>query len=258
MFHAPLVNAAEKFDPLPELDHYNVVWNSPGPDEAASMPIGNGEVGLNAWVEPGGDLLFYISRVDALSECSRVLKLGRVRVKFSPNPFTKDTPFRQELKLRDGQIVITSGDETLRLFVDADAPVIHLTGNGKTPRTVEATIENWRTEARVLPKEEIEASCWTMRVPPADIKVAESGDVFIEQTNTVTWYHRNEHSIVPFTLKHQGVESLSNLVTDPLLHRTFGGCMMGAGFVSQDLHSLKSTGPAKEFSLAITTRSWPP
>ena len=67
-------------DPLAELDRYNVVWDSPSQNAAGSMPIGNGEVGLNVWVETNGDLLFYISRTDTWSECNRLLKLGRVRV----------------------------------------------------------------------------------------------------------------------------------------------------------------------------------
>ena len=44
------------------LDDYNVVWDTPSADSAGSMPLGNGEIALNAWVEPSGDLLFYIAR----------------------------------------------------------------------------------------------------------------------------------------------------------------------------------------------------
>ena len=116
------------------LDRYNVVWTTPSKNAAGSMPIGNGEVGLNVWVEENGDLLFYIARTDAWSECNRLLKLGRIRVSLSPNPFAKGKPFRQELKLRDGQIVITAGDATLRVFVDANAPVIYVTGESTNAR----------------------------------------------------------------------------------------------------------------------------
>ena len=49
------------------LDDYNVVWDTPSADAAGSMPLGNGEIGLNAWVEPSGDLLFYIASTDAWS-----------------------------------------------------------------------------------------------------------------------------------------------------------------------------------------------
>ena len=61
-----------------ELSHYNVVWDTPSHNAAGSMPIGNGEVGLNLWVEEDGDLLFYVSRTDAWSEICRLLKLGRI------------------------------------------------------------------------------------------------------------------------------------------------------------------------------------
>ena len=241
-------------DVLAELDHYNVVWDSPSKDAAGSMPIGNGEVGLNVWVEENGDLVFYIARTDAWSECNRLLKLGRVRVRLSPSPFINGTKFRQELKLGDGQIEITAGDATLHVFVDADAPVIYVTGSGQTPRTVTATIENWRTEKRVLTEPEL-GSSWTMQAAPAGIEVWESADVFTSLPNAVTWYHRNDYSIVPLTLKHQGLESLASLVKDPLLHRTFGGRMTGAGFVNAGDHTLKSASPVKNFSLAIATHT---
>jgi len=243
-------------DPLAELDQYDVVWNTPGADPSGSMPIGNGEVGLNVWVEDGGDLVFYISRTDAWSECNRLLKLGRVRVHLEPSPFAKGVPFRQELKLRDGRIEIQAGDEMLEVFVDANAPVIRVTGTGTTPRTVTAAVEDWRTERRVLKGPEL-ASSWTMQAAPDDIEVAESADIFTNRPDAVTWWHRNESSVVPLTLQHQGLASLAGLVNDPLLHRTFGGSMTGAGFVSADDHTLKSAAAAKDFSLAIATESAP-
>jgi hypothetical protein len=30
---------------------YNFVWDSPSKDCAGSMPLGNGDIGVNAWVE---------------------------------------------------------------------------------------------------------------------------------------------------------------------------------------------------------------
>ena len=43
----------------------DVQWNSPGPTSAQSMPLGNGDIGLNVWAEKNGDLVFYISKTDA-------------------------------------------------------------------------------------------------------------------------------------------------------------------------------------------------
>ena len=39
------------------LDRCNVVWDSPSKNSSGSMPIGNGDIGLNTWVEENGDLL---------------------------------------------------------------------------------------------------------------------------------------------------------------------------------------------------------
>ncbi|MCF7732074.1 MAG: DUF5703 domain-containing protein [Akkermansiaceae bacterium] len=42
------------------LDSYNVVWDSPSENAHGSMPLGNGDGGINAWVEPSGDLGLYL------------------------------------------------------------------------------------------------------------------------------------------------------------------------------------------------------
>ena len=65
----------------------NVVWNSPGKSSADSMPLGNGVLGINLWVEGNGDLLFYLGRNDTHSEVGQLCKAGKVRVSLVPNPF---------------------------------------------------------------------------------------------------------------------------------------------------------------------------
>ena len=236
------------------LDRYNVVWKTPGRNAAGSMPIGNGEVGLNVWVEEDGDLRFYIARTDAWSEASRLMKLGGVRVSLTPNPFAKGAPFRQELKLRDGRIEIAAGDARLKVFVDANAPVIHVVGESRQPLGVKAVLECWRAEKKVLEGDEL-GSSWTMQAGPKEIEVWESADVVKDADGAVAWYHRNEHSCVPLTLKHQGLDPFAGLVKDPILHRTFGGSMTAAGFVKEGALALKSPAPVREFAIRVATHS---
>ncbi|MCC7475782.1 MAG: hypothetical protein IT425_10320 [Pirellulales bacterium] len=238
-----------------ELAANNVVWTTPSRDPAGSMPIGNGEVGLNVWVESDGDLLFTISRTDAWSECNRLLKLGRVRVQLSPNPFVAGQPFRQELTLREGQIVVQAGDARLTVFVDALAPVVYVTGQSQTPRSITATFESWRTEKRVLKGDELKSS-WTMLNAPDEIEVWESADVVTNSpANAVLAYHRNAYSVVPLTIQHQGLASLGNAVRDPLVHRTFGSRLAGTGLVANGASSLRSNKPLKTFDLTIATHT---
>jgi hypothetical protein len=65
--------------------------------------------------------------------------------------------------------------------------------------------------------------------------------------------HRNAYSIVPLTLKHQGLQSLAHLVRDPLLERTFGVRMTGRNLVADGANTLKSAKPETEFELTIAT-----
>ncbi|MCS7032385.1 MAG: DUF5703 domain-containing protein, partial [Phycisphaerae bacterium] len=68
------------------LREYNVVWDSPSVDQTGSMPIGNGDLGANVWVEAHtGELILLLGKTDAWDENGILLKLGRVRVRFSPS-----------------------------------------------------------------------------------------------------------------------------------------------------------------------------
>jgi hypothetical protein len=131
-----------------ELDRNNVVWDVPGKSSADSMPLGNGELGINLWVQQDGDLHFYLGRNDSHSEIGQLCKVGWVSVSLSPNPFVKGAPFRQELKIRDGVCEITAGQAAssvrLKVFVDAAQPVVHVVGESAAPVTVTARILSWR------------------------------------------------------------------------------------------------------------------
>lgn len=71
------------------------------------MPLGNGDIALNAWVEEGGDLLFYISKTDAWDENARLLKLGRIRVSADPGPYPGAERFEQRLDPATGTLTVT-------------------------------------------------------------------------------------------------------------------------------------------------------
>ena len=136
------------------VDQYNVVIQAPSKDFHGAMPLGNGDIGVSAWVERGGDLLFYISKTDAYDENHRLLKLGRVRIKLSPNPFRAGRPFRQELKLADGEFVVQANEGNaavaLQLWVDANQPLVHVEVHGKRPMEVRVSLESWRTTQQTV------------------------------------------------------------------------------------------------------------
>lgn len=241
------------FDPLGELDRYNVVWTSPSANAHGSMPIGNGDVGINAWVEPSGDLIFYVSKTDAWDENARLCKIGRVRVKFDPALEVAEG-FRQELKLRDGIIEITAKDTRIQLWVDANAPVVRMSAESTRPVACRAEVELWRLRERPFGSDDdshssggLSASAFKATVLP-DVVVPSSGP-------RVVWYHRNTRSVFPLSLETQNLQALAGKYPDPLLNYTFGAGLRGVGMVPDGDRALKSSAPAIHHSLAVTVFS---
>jgi len=236
------------------VDAGNVLWTTPSKDAAGSMPMGNGAVGINLWVEDGGDLRFYISRTDSLSEISRLLKVGSVRVALAPNPFAAGAPFKQELILRDGVCIITAGEGaqkvTLRVFVDSDRAVVHVTGESASPLTVKATADCWRTAPYTVGNDE-KNSAWSLH--GVSFALNEAADIFPPAPADATvWYHRNESAIAfESTIKVQSLESIADKTHNPLLHRTFGGWLTGAGFAAVPGHAIATPVPVQAFALRV-------
>jgi alpha-L-fucosidase 2 len=221
---------------------YDVVWDSPSKDSLGSMPLGNGETGLNVWVEQNGDLLFYMARPDAFAGDHRNLKLGRIRVHFTPNPLASGRRFRQKLELENGRIVIDAGGLHVALWVDANRPVARL--EGRSDRPVEATIayEMWRKLATVR---------------SLDDGAAGSGDVLLDDgADRILWYHRNGDSVWRRRLADEGLaELVAGKVADPLLGQTFGGMIAAPGFRRSGTATLATAGPVTSFSAAVHFRA---
>src|SRR5258708_34799856 len=125
----------------------DVKWNSPGTNENDSMPVGHGDIALNVWTEQNGDIVLLIAKSDAWSENGQLLKLGQVRVKLSPNPFTATPAFAEKLKLETGEIEITDGKNAARIWVDANHPVAHVEVKSAVPVQMEARSEVRRTRS---------------------------------------------------------------------------------------------------------------
>ena len=200
------VNAQVK---LP-IDVYDIKWSEFSNDSQESLPIGNGDIGLNVWTEKNGDILFYIGKSDSWSEAggTQLVKVGRVRVSLSPNPFVGVTDFSQSLMVSNSEVLINGGGTSVRIWVDANASVIRIESKSGQPTTLKVTLDPWRTSV--------------VNKVSADIIVP-------NEKNRITWYHRIENPTLP-----------SN-------HLTFGAIIEGNGMERGEGNTLQSSSKKNNF-----------
>ena len=240
---------------------YNVTWDTPSKDALGSMPLGNGETSLNAWVNPSGILSFYIGRTDSWGENGRLLKLGLVQVSLDPAPSTAEG-FRQTLDLQTATFIATFGNgetkTTVTLWCDAHADVVHVEVDSPTPVTARATLAPWRTEP--TPLDTYTTSDLFEKEPESVKKIR--GPLIIDPdtllegpADRIGWYHYNARAHGPALInKIQGVDQMN--LPDPLLHRTFGAVILaaGGGTREDEKHLVSPAKPRHHFSVYVQAK----
>jgi hypothetical protein len=192
-------------DELAWVRAYDEVWTSPSRRALDSMPVGGGRIALNVW-STGEELLLYVGSPDSWIEADppQQVKLGRVRVRLRPNTLARE--FRQRLDLATNSAEVSGRAEdgtsaTLRVWVDALRPVVHIEGSAARPVHATVAVETWRGEGRFV-----------------------GARALFRVRNEGPSGHRRR------ALAKQGIEGLAPLVPDPVANLTFGGSLSGAGF----------------------------
>ena len=230
----------------------DVTWTTLGHDENDSMPIGNGDVAANVWTEANGDLVLLVSKSDAWTELNKLVKLGRIRIHFTPNPFPNAGELKQSLHLEDATIEVRAGGNRVRVWVDANHPVLHVTALLDRRTTMRAAVELWRTDAHPFDEPSPDKG-GLFGLEGHSIPLDFEADTVLAAAPTaVTWVHFNEASIFPIVLREQHLESLASKYPDPLLHRSFGAALTGPGLVSDGERVMRTAQPAREIRLALT------
>jgi len=245
------------------LEQYNVVWTTQSRNSGESMPVSGGDIGLNVWVE-NDELLVYLGQAGCRDENGALLKPGRVRVKLTPNPFA-NAGFRQELKLREGCVLISAvreGDGKvarsrrergragshargasglqeqsagkqvhIRVWVEVARPIVHLDIRSDDPVTAETTYESWRFEDIELPndpsKYDRRAMCMNFDAYPGDVYLCK--DEVRADDELVCFHHRVENSkdCFNFQVKQQNLEPIRDQLLNPLENLVWGGALVG-------------------------------
>ena len=215
------------------------------------MPLGNGDISANAWVEAQGDLVFYLGKSDAWGEFGQLYKVGRIRVRLHDGAgaaVLTGEGFRWELHPATASLHVCTGRARLRLWIDAHAPCIHLQAEGPETLRGSVAIEVWRTERRELQGGEQHA---LHQNAPYPVWHGPDGVPDLEG-HEIAWLHHNTASSWRGNLEQQGLEALMPSGRDPLLHRTFGGLVRGHNLVKSSPRVLESARPDSHFSATIT------
>lgn len=230
----------------------DVIWSTPGQSSVDSLPLGNGNIAANVWTEPNGDIVLYLAKNDAWDHLGRLIKIGRLRVRLTP-ALTGSGKFEQRLSLQDASIVIGNGDASVRLWIDAHWPRLVVEITSATPCAVSAGLDPWRTAPREIDAKEAHGACGLEDGP---VKLLSLPDQIVaDETNAVVWYQRNESSIWAMSLDQQGLGDFKAKSSDPLLLRTFGGLLAGAGFKKTDERTLVTAAPTTAATLSVTVHA---
>lgn len=238
-------------DPDYQVSKYNVVWDSPSANSLGSMPIGNGDIGVNAWVEESGDLVFYLSKTDAWSGNGRLLKLGKIRVALSPE-LVSDRTFRQELQLDRGTINLVSQSEdqeaAINLWVDAHHPVVNIDIESTDAIDARVSVELWRLNDRKMERSQEKHSAYGLHDLP---EITVEKDSVLAVSSGLAWVHKNNHSLWEGNMELQALEEWTNSHEDPLLNRVFGGVVRSAEMKKINRTALETINPAKSINLRV-------
>lgn len=231
-----------------DISQYNIVWSTQSRNSSESMPLGGGDIGCNVWVE-NNDIMFYIGRSGTFDENGSMLKLGRVRLQLSPNPFKNS--FRQELKLKQGHIEIKGDNNTvIRLWVEVFKPVIHLEVSSDQKLSAKAIFESWRTTDRQLSVEERHQAWSYSNVLPDEILIYTRKDTIRPQDNALIWYHQdnNREMVTDREAVQQHLGPLKHKLWNPMKDLIFGGVL-----VARDM---KFNGVLDSVYVATKYRGW--
>ena len=234
---------------------YLLSWNTPGISSLNSIPLGNGDCAVNAWVDDRGDLLLYLAKSDAWSENGRLQKLGRIRIAFTPSPFGSTTSYAEVLSIVRGMLSISAGTgpeaPRLDLRVDANHPAVVATVTSPVPLSARVSLELWRTAPRALKDGEEIHSAYGVSDGGAVPVVVDPDSILPTKGNRIRWFHRNKRSVWADNLRLQDLDP-ATAGPDPLLGTTSGGIMEGTGLIARSDSVLVTRAPSRTMRLVIT------
>lgn len=208
---------------------YRVEWTTPSENWGGSMPLGNGEVCVNAWFDGSGVARLLFARADSWDEFGALAKVGSVEIDLLAGLDRElATPFRQTLDVETGVLTVVFGPEgketRVNAWVDTNRPVVVFEIDGDLELAPNARICFWRVgDGMKLESPEVSDLWWG-----SDEGVVVAPDVYavsdqLRESNRVAGYHRNvKTKFYDEIAATQGLDEFPGYPPDPYVNRTFG------------------------------------
>lgn len=189
-----------------------------------SLPLGNGDVGANVWLDRTGTLHLLFSKTDSWTELNRLVKTGHFSLALSPNPFAEGARFT--LCLADGMLRIQAEKASVSLYADANAPCVRLLAEADAPLAARLEVHNYRNR----PLHFSYTNAYQYSAAEVADGLCESADRVFDVPGGVAVCHRNEGSCYRDMLRTQDMEGFAEDRPDPLDGRIFGVAAFAPGW----------------------------
>lgn len=200
------------------VSEFDYVFQGQMESSLQSIPIGNGDMGANVWMQDNA-LYLLLSKSDSFNEWCELLKLGLIKITADCGAFQN---VKFTLSLYHGVLTIQSAQADFAVWMDENGCVV--TCDSRTPICLTAQLVNYRDEPLQMPIETA-GFCSAM---PDDPSLYQSADICGQYGgHTAYQLHRNGWSCYQPSLDLQGLSGFAG--KDPLLHRMFGFAVRAEG-----------------------------
>ena len=261
LFAGAFVSTGKSNDSTEESNPYCVTWTTPGGDYYGSVPLGNGEIGVNAWVDKAGNLKFFVGRTDSFDEWGRLLKIGEIHINVPAADGNSISDYTQTLDTTTGCLSVSyklgTVERSFLIWVDANSPIVAVAVKSSETKPLEVTYNRWRHTPKNIYMGQTSDLPYkkTVTIAP-DVLLAASQ----LKPNQIGWVHDNGETTPDFDLvaKTQGTDTFG--FPNPLKNRVFGVVISGQDALRNTIkgQDVLAFAPAKSqrVTIAVETR-WP-
>lgn len=227
-----------------QVSDFNLRFTERGADSWSAMPLGNGDISVQAWTQADGALRFYIGKTDSRDAVDDLLKIGKLTLRFEPNILIEGTDYQEELLLDQGLFRIKNSLADISLRVDANHPVVIIKGSSTVPVRVTVTNTIWRTQSTEIETKETDYQARPFQT------YKEADETVPGLSSAIIWFHRNRNQT--FWEETMKAAQLGASFPNPLKNRTFGAIVEGRNFSTLNDTVLATATADKTFSIRTT------